>query len=270
MIAQLRLPRSQITQDARDRDSFGKLCRHARWMRSSPPIDEQPDPSSPAFRAAQRHQNRRTTASMSLGRSISRVTIWSMTSLPSIADVAPGPHPRMAAHLRGLCTERAHSCRRRPGQAKPRAAKFELQQQRPLALPTGGRIGDYDESRWRTLRDILLFAKLGKEDVPLGSDGQLPIPSGCVPPFTRPHGSGRLERRKNRTKKPHLRAISPKKPRGRAWQRLLFWPAALVNFSSLFGLAASGVRDRDAVSDWGCWRARPGWHPQGRGAFRDV
>lgn len=46
--------------------------------------------------------------------------------------------------------------------------KFELQQQRSLVLPTGGRIGEYDESRWRTLRDILIFAKLGEEAVPLG------------------------------------------------------------------------------------------------------
>jgi hypothetical protein len=45
--------------------------------------------------------------------------------------------------------------------------KFELQQQRELILPTGGRIADYDESRWRTLRDILIFAKLGEEELPL-------------------------------------------------------------------------------------------------------
>lgn len=45
--------------------------------------------------------------------------------------------------------------------------RFELRQQRSLVLPTGGRIADYDESRWRTLRDILIFAKLGEETVPL-------------------------------------------------------------------------------------------------------
>ena len=45
--------------------------------------------------------------------------------------------------------------------------RFELQQQRALVLPTGGRIADYDESRWRTIRDILIFAKLGEEEVPL-------------------------------------------------------------------------------------------------------
>jgi len=45
--------------------------------------------------------------------------------------------------------------------------RFELEQQRSLVLPVGGRIADYDESRWRTLRDILVFAKVGEERVPL-------------------------------------------------------------------------------------------------------
>lgn len=44
---------------------------------------------------------------------------------------------------------------------------FDLQQQRELVVPTGLRIAEYDESRWRTLRDILMFAKLGEETVPL-------------------------------------------------------------------------------------------------------
>ncbi|WP_027581518.1 ABC transporter substrate-binding protein [Bradyrhizobium sp. Ai1a-2] len=44
---------------------------------------------------------------------------------------------------------------------------FDLQQQRDLVSPTGMRIAEYDESRWRTLRDILMFAKLGEETVPL-------------------------------------------------------------------------------------------------------
>ncbi|MBI5128475.1 MAG: ABC transporter substrate-binding protein [Rhodopseudomonas palustris] len=54
-----------------------------------------------------------------------------------------------------------------PGRLAPDRVAFELQQQRSLVLPTGGRIGEYDESRWRTLRDILLFAKRGEETVPL-------------------------------------------------------------------------------------------------------
>jgi len=54
-----------------------------------------------------------------------------------------------------------------PKRLDPARLAFELAQQRDLVLPTGGRIADYDESRWRTLRDILLFAKLGEETVPL-------------------------------------------------------------------------------------------------------
>jgi ABC-type nitrate/sulfonate/bicarbonate transport system substrate-binding protein len=54
-----------------------------------------------------------------------------------------------------------------PERLKSERIKFELQQQRGLILPTGGRIADYDESRWRTLRDILIFAKLGEEELPL-------------------------------------------------------------------------------------------------------
>ncbi|MCA1379286.1 ABC transporter substrate-binding protein [Bradyrhizobium sp. BRP23] len=54
-----------------------------------------------------------------------------------------------------------------PGELDPARVKFELQILRPLVLPIGGRIADYDESRWRTLRDILTFAKLGEDTVPL-------------------------------------------------------------------------------------------------------
>lgn len=54
-----------------------------------------------------------------------------------------------------------------PERLKSERVKFELQQQRGLILPTGGRIAEYDESRWRALRDVLVFAKLGEEEVPL-------------------------------------------------------------------------------------------------------
>ncbi|WFU39456.1 ABC transporter substrate-binding protein [Bradyrhizobium sp. CB82] len=54
-----------------------------------------------------------------------------------------------------------------PERLNPDRVRFELQQQRGLVLPPGGRIADYDERRWRTLRDILMFAKLGQEEVPL-------------------------------------------------------------------------------------------------------
>ncbi|WP_354140080.1 ABC transporter substrate-binding protein [Bradyrhizobium sp. LB11.1] len=49
----------------------------------------------------------------------------------------------------------------------PERVRFELEQQRSLVLPVGARIGEYDESRWRTLRDILVFAGLGRENAPL-------------------------------------------------------------------------------------------------------
>ena len=51
----------------------------------------------------------------------------------------------------------------------PARALFVLQQQRDLVRPPDTRIADYDESRWRTLRDILLFAKLGEESVGLST-----------------------------------------------------------------------------------------------------
>jgi ABC-type nitrate/sulfonate/bicarbonate transport system substrate-binding protein len=46
---------------------------------------------------------------------------------------------------------------------------FGLEQQRDIVRPNGARIGEYDESRWRTLRDILIFARLGKENVGLST-----------------------------------------------------------------------------------------------------
>lgn len=49
----------------------------------------------------------------------------------------------------------------------PDRISFELQRQRALVVPAVGRIAEYDESRWTTLRDILVFAKLGEESVPI-------------------------------------------------------------------------------------------------------
>ncbi|MDB5653806.1 MAG: nitrate transporter substrate-binding protein [Tardiphaga sp.] len=45
----------------------------------------------------------------------------------------------------------------------PPEVRFALDQQRDLVRPVGTRIAEYDQSRWNTLRDILLFAKLGTE-----------------------------------------------------------------------------------------------------------
>lgn len=45
--------------------------------------------------------------------------------------------------------------------------RLELQQQRALVVPAAGRIAEYDDSRWKMLRDALIFAKLGDETVPI-------------------------------------------------------------------------------------------------------
>jgi ABC-type nitrate/sulfonate/bicarbonate transport system substrate-binding protein len=54
-----------------------------------------------------------------------------------------------------------------PARLTPERVRFALEQQRDIVRPTGARIADYDESRWRTLRDVLLFAKLGEDSVGL-------------------------------------------------------------------------------------------------------
>ncbi|OSI68985.1 nitrate ABC transporter substrate-binding protein [Bradyrhizobium canariense] len=164
MMAQLRLPRSQITK-VPDRDSFDAL-RAGEADAIIAAIDEQPDPSSPTFAKLN------VIKPQDYGIHVPGQVYFASNDLihdqPSvIADVlqglirgwqfAYGDYARSVPVLAGAGPARLNSERLR----------FELQQQRPLVLPTGGRIGDYDESRWRTLRDILLFAKLGEEDVPL-------------------------------------------------------------------------------------------------------
>ncbi|MCK1680536.1 ABC transporter substrate-binding protein [Bradyrhizobium sp. 147] len=54
-----------------------------------------------------------------------------------------------------------------PGGLSSDRVRLELQQQRPLVVPTAGRVAEYDESRWKMLRDALIFAKLGEETVPI-------------------------------------------------------------------------------------------------------
>ncbi|WP_249139650.1 ABC transporter substrate-binding protein [Bradyrhizobium ottawaense] len=164
MMAQLGLPRSQITK-VPDRDSFEAL-RGGQVDAIIAAIDEQPDPSSSTFTKLN------VIKPQDYGIHVPGLVYFASNALvheqPSmIADVLQGL-------IRGWQFTYADYARSVPvlagtGPAKLNAErlKFELQQQRPLVLPTGGRIGDYDESRWRTLRDILLFAKLGEEDVPL-------------------------------------------------------------------------------------------------------
>lgn len=164
MMAQLGLPRSQITK-VPDRDSFEAL-RAGEVDAIIAAIDEQPDPAGPAF------VKMNVIKPQDYGIHVPGLVYFASNALvheqPSlIADVLQGL-------IRGWQFTYADYARSVPilagaGPAglNPERLKFELQQQRPLVLPTGGRIGDYDESRWRTLRDILLFAKLGEEDVPL-------------------------------------------------------------------------------------------------------
>ncbi|MCA1527810.1 ABC transporter substrate-binding protein [Bradyrhizobium yuanmingense] len=162
MMAQLGLPRSQITK-LPDRGSFEAL-EAGEVDAIIAAIDEQPDPSNPTF------VKLNVIKPQDYGIHVPGLVYFASNDLihdrPSlIADVLQGiirgwqfayrdyaQSVPVLAGSTGLPTERL---------------KFELQQQRSLVLPTGGRIGDYDESRWRTLRDILLFAKLGEEDVPL-------------------------------------------------------------------------------------------------------
>ena len=164
MMAQLGLPRSQITK-VPDRDSFQAL-RAGEVDAIVTAIHEQPDPSGSAF------VKLNVIKPQDYGIHVPGLVYFASNALvheqPSmIADVLQGlirgwqftyaDYARSVPVLAGADPPRLNSER----------LKFELQQQRSLVLPTGGRIGDYDESRWRTLRDILLFAKLGEEDVPL-------------------------------------------------------------------------------------------------------
>lgn len=164
MMAQLGLPRSQITK-VLDRDSFEAL--RAREVDAIlAPIDEQPDPSAAGY------VRLNVIKPQEYGIHVPGLVYFASNDLihdrPSvIADVLQGlirgwqfvytDYARSVPVLAGLD----------PARLKFERLRFELQQQRSLVLPTGGRIADYDESRWRTLRDILIFAKLGEEEVPL-------------------------------------------------------------------------------------------------------
>ncbi|WP_247294407.1 MULTISPECIES: ABC transporter substrate-binding protein [unclassified Bradyrhizobium] len=163
-MAQLGLPRSQITKVA-DRDSFEAL-RAGEVDAIIAAIDEQPDP------AGSNSIKLNVIKPQDYGIHVLGLVYFASNSLvheqPSmIADVLQGlirgwqfvyaDYARSVPILAGTG----------PASLNPQRVKFELQQQRSLVLPAGGRIGEYDESRWRTLRDILLFAKVGEEDVPL-------------------------------------------------------------------------------------------------------
>ncbi|WP_245162641.1 ABC transporter substrate-binding protein [Bradyrhizobium vignae] len=164
MMAQLGLPRSQITK-VPDRDSFEAL-RAGEVDAILTTIEKEPDPSAAGY------VRLNVIKPQEYGIHVPGLVYFASNDLihdrPSvIADVLQGlirgwqfaytDYARTVPVLVGFD----------PGKLKSERVRFELQQQRSLVLPTGGRIADYDQSRWRTLRDILLFAKLGEEEVPL-------------------------------------------------------------------------------------------------------
>ncbi|MCK1294846.1 ABC transporter substrate-binding protein [Bradyrhizobium sp. 30] len=164
MMAQLGLPRSQVTKVA-DRDSFDAL-RGGEVDAIIAALDDQPSPSGAGYLRLN------VIKPQDYGIHVPGLVYFASNDLihdrPSIiTDVLQGlirgwqfvysDYARSVPVLAGLAPERLG----------PDRLKAELQQQRSLILPTGGRIADYDESRWRTLRDILMFAKLGEEEVPL-------------------------------------------------------------------------------------------------------
>ncbi|WP_354128933.1 ABC transporter substrate-binding protein [Bradyrhizobium sp. i1.15.2] len=164
MMAQLGLPRSQVTKVI-DRDSFDAL-RAGEVDAIIAALDDQPSPSGVGSIRLN------VIKPQDYGIHVPGLVYFASNDLvhdrPSvITDVlqglirgwqfAYGDYARSVPVLASFAPERLG----------PDRLKAELQQQRSLILPTGGRIADYDESRWRTLRDILMFAKLGEEEVPL-------------------------------------------------------------------------------------------------------
>ena len=164
MMAQLGLPRSQIIKIP-DRYSFEAL-RAGEVDAIITTIDRQPDPARQDF------VKLNIIKPQDYGIHVPGLVYFASNDLihdqPSIvSDVLQGlirgwqftysDYARSVPVLVKLDPARLNSAR----------LKFELRQQRALVLPTGGRIADYEESRWRTLRDILIFAKLGEEGVPL-------------------------------------------------------------------------------------------------------
>lgn len=164
MMAQLGLPRSQITKVA-DRDTFDAL-RNGEVDAIIAAVGQEPGPSEPGYIRLN------VIKPQDYAIHVPGMVYFASSDLihdrPSaVAQVLEGlirgwqfvysDYARSIPVLVGFDPERL----------SPARLRFELQQQRGLILPTGGRIADYNESRWRTLRDILIFSKLGAEEVPL-------------------------------------------------------------------------------------------------------
>lgn len=164
MMAQLGLPRSRITK-VPDRDTFDVL-RAGEVDAVIGLVGQEPRPSEPEFIRLN------IIKPQDYAIHVPGMVYFASSDLvhdrPSaVAGVLEGlikgwqftyaDYARSVPVLVGIAPDRLNVDR----------LKFELDQQRSLVLPTGGRIADYDESRWRTLRDILIFAKLAEETVPL-------------------------------------------------------------------------------------------------------
>lgn len=163
MMAQLGLPRSQITKVA-DRDSFEALSRHEVDAIISS-INSQPSTSDLNFKPLI------VIRPQDYGIHVPGLVYFASNRLISdypsvISDVLRGII-RGWRFVYSDVTESITPILASDSSLNPERVKFELRAQRSLLLPIGSRIADYDDSRWRTLRDILLFAKLGKEEVPL-------------------------------------------------------------------------------------------------------
>ncbi|MGR4930979.1 ABC transporter substrate-binding protein [Bradyrhizobium sp. CAR08] len=164
MMAQLGLPRSRITK-VPDRDTFDVL-RAGEVDAVIGLIGQEPRPSEPDF--IRLNVIRPQDYAIHVPGMVYFASSDLVHDRPSaVAGVLAGlikgwqftyaDYARSVPVLVGIAPDRLNVDR----------LKFELEQQRSLVLPTGGRIADYDESRWRTLRDILIFAKLAEETVPL-------------------------------------------------------------------------------------------------------
>ncbi|WP_245502086.1 ABC transporter substrate-binding protein [Bradyrhizobium guangzhouense] len=163
MMAQLGLPRSQITKVA-DRDNFEALRTHEVDAILGA-IDSQPDPSLDSILMNVIRPPEYGIHVPGLVYFASNDLIHSQPSI--IADVLQGIirgwQFAYSDHARSLPILLTAD----PGNLSSEQLSFALRQQRNLIVPTGGRIADFDESRWIALRNILIFAKLGDEGVPL-------------------------------------------------------------------------------------------------------
>ncbi|MBR0737659.1 ABC transporter substrate-binding protein [Bradyrhizobium liaoningense] len=164
MMAQLRLPRSQIVK-LPDRDNFDALIA-GEVDAIIAAVDREPAPSEPGY------VRLNVIKPQDYGIHVPGMVYFASSDLvrdrPSaimqvLTGVIKGWHFVYSDYTRSVPA----LVRFDPESLKPERIKFELERQRELVLPADGRIADYDERRWRTLRDVLLFAKLGEQQFPL-------------------------------------------------------------------------------------------------------